>query len=204
MTKRVLIFLILSIIPFSLFSQTWYLKEKGNKFGYIDSLGIVKIPFIYRFAYTHEFTESIAFVVVTDSGKGKIKAINRNNKELFTVFNFDNGPDYVEEGLFRIVDDSTGCIGFADMNGKIVIPTQFFFVRPLSEGFAAFNSGGKFEMDYEYTAIVGGKWGYIDKTGKEIFPAIFDKAYPFDEGEAKVQIGEYVFYITTAIENKKE
>ena len=61
---------------------------------------------------------------------------------------------------------------------------------------AAFNEGGKFEsVKEEHTAISGGKWGYVDKTGKVVFPAIFDKAFHFENGEAEVRIGAYVFRI---------
>ncbi|GHT13517.1 hypothetical protein FACS189426_18540 [Bacteroidia bacterium] len=164
--------------------------------GYVDSLGEIKIPFEYSMAFTNTFADSIAFVVVMKNSKGVIKAIDRNNKKLFTVFNYDNGPDYPEEGLFRIKDDNTGYIGFADMKGKIVIPSQFFFVNPFSNGFAAFNTGGKIEIEGEHTIVTGGKWGYIDKEGKEIFPAIFDKAFSFNEGKAEVRIGKHIFYIS--------
>jgi hypothetical protein len=198
MTRRFLFSLIFSLLSISLFSQTWFLKEKGGKFGYVDSLGKVKIPFEYSnfIIYTPEFTDSIAFVMVIESGKSKIKAIDRNNRKLFTVFNFDNGPDYVEEGLFRIIDDRTGFIGFADMNGRVIISPRFFYADSFSEGFAAFNEEGKFELlDEEHTTITGGKWGYIDKSGKVIFPAVFDKAFSFEDGTAEVRVGEYVFYL---------
>jgi hypothetical protein len=197
MVKRLYISGVLFLFSISLFSQTWYSKERGEKYGYVDLMDKVKIPFEYSIIFNSEFTDSIAFVGIIENGKGKIKAIDRNNRKLFTVFNYDNGPDYVKEGLFRIQDDSIGYIGFADMDGNIIIPTHFFYADSFSEGFAAFNVGGKIEpIDEEHDAIVGGKWGYIDKTGKEIFPAIFDKAFPFEEGKAKVQIGKNVFYIT--------
>ncbi|MDR3339684.1 MAG: WG repeat-containing protein [Candidatus Symbiothrix sp.] len=182
---------------FSVFSQTWFMEERNDKCGYVDSSGNIKIPFEYPFAFTDSFSDAIAFVMVIEDGKGKIKAIDRNNKKLFSVFIYDNGPDDVSEGLFRIQDDSTGYIGFADMNGKVIIPPRFFYIGPFGEGLAAFNTGGHVEtIDEEHTSVVGGKWGYINKEGKEVFPAIFDNAWSFDEGKAKVQIGKYVFYIS--------
>ncbi|MCL1943361.1 MAG: WG repeat-containing protein [Candidatus Azobacteroides sp.] len=203
MIKHVFICLAFSFIPFWLFSQTWFLKEQNGKFGYVDSLGSVRIPFEYSFAYTDTFSNKIAFVVAVELEKGKIIAIDKNNKKLFTVFNFDNAPDYIEDGLFRIVNDSTGYIGFADMQGNIIISPRFFHVDSFSGGFAAFNVGGEFEPDGEYTAVLGGKWGYIGNTGKEVFPAIFDKASPFENGKARVQIGEDVFLLMIEVYNKK-
>jgi hypothetical protein len=190
--------MILCCISITVSSQTLFLKEKDGMVGYVDSAGITKIPVEYRFAYTDTFTCAIAFVAITENGKWKIKAIDRNNKKLFTVLCFDNGPDYVEEGLFRIEDDHTGYMGFADMEGNIVIEPRFVFVRPFHDGLAAFNTGGRFELTDDinkYHAIVGGKWGYIDKQGHEVFPAIFDSAYSFEDKKANVKTGPYSFRI---------
>jgi hypothetical protein len=190
--KYIFINFILSLFPGTLFSQTWYMEERNERYGYVDSLGTTKIPFEYTFAYTDTFLNTIAFVAV----KGKIKAIDRKNRKLFTVFKFDNGPDYVEDGLFRVQDDSTGYIGFADMDGNVIIAPRFFYVDSFSDGLAAFNTGGRLEpADEEHTIISGGKWGYINKEGKEIFPAIFDKTSPFENDKAKIQIGNHNFYI---------
>ncbi|WP_235595316.1 WG repeat-containing protein [Leptospira weilii] len=41
-----------------------------------------------------------------------------------------------------------------------------------------------------YAALVGDKYGYIDKTGKFIIPSQFDNARSFSEGLAAVQIGK--------------
>ncbi|MCD8193303.1 MAG: WG repeat-containing protein, partial [Tannerellaceae bacterium] len=178
---------------FSLQSQTLIAKEKKHKYGYVDSAGKVKIPYEYSFVFT-DTLETIAFV----SQKGKIKAIDRNNNRLFTVFNYDNGPDYESEGLFRIIDDNNDRIGFADSQGQIIIQPAYFFVQPFSEGMAAFNEGGKKEALSSlenYSQIVGGKWGYINKQGIIVFPAIFDKAMPFKNQKAEVEIEGYTFYI---------
>ena len=189
--KKYYFFLIIYFFSVSLFSQTWYRKENNNGLcGYVDSTGAIKIPFEYLDAYQYEFKDSVAFVAVLENGKDKLKVIDRNNKRLYTLYTvYDTG-----ENPFRIQDDSTDYIGFADMNDKMIIPPRFFYVDLFSEGFAAFNEGGKFEeLDEEHTVITGGKWGYIDKTGKGVFPAIFDKVSSFEEGKAEVQIGEYVF-----------
>jgi hypothetical protein len=41
----------------------------------------------------------------------------------------------------------------------------------------------------------GGKWGYIDKTGKYIINPQFDEAMGFNEGLASVRIGDKWGYI---------
>ena len=40
-----------------------------------------------------------------------------------------------------------------------------------------------------YNLMYGGKWGYIDKTGKEVVPCKYDFASSFSDGLAAVNIG---------------
>ena len=48
-------------------------------------------------------------------------------------FRYDNGPDYVREGLYRIVDDR-GRMGYADESGRVVIAPRFAFAHPFEGG----------------------------------------------------------------------
>ena len=41
--------------------------------------------------------------MVMENETGKIIGIDQNATKLFEVFKYDNGPDYLESGLFRIV-----------------------------------------------------------------------------------------------------
>ncbi len=89
-------------------------------------------------------------------------------------------------------------MGFADMEGNVVIPMVYFFVRPFSNGFSAFNVGGWMEKEGDlenHIRIFGGKWGFINKQGIEVFPAIFDHVSDFNDKEALVKIGNYEFYL---------
>lgn len=54
----------------------------------------------------------------------------------------------------------------------MVIPPQFTYVGVFHEGLAAVS--------------VGGKWGYIDKTGKFAVNPQYDSASEFDKGVAQV------------------
>ena len=47
---------------------------------------------------------------------------------------FDNGPDYLEDGLFRIIQN--GKIGYADKNGVIVIEPKFECADQFENGIA--------------------------------------------------------------------
>jgi hypothetical protein len=122
----------------------------------------------------------VKFAIVSMEGVGGIYAIDRTEKVLFRIFSFDNGPDYVSNGLLRIVGDG-GKVGFANEDGEIVIHPQFAFAGPFSAetGYAVVNVGGK-EVRYEKeerTSLVGGKWGAINKKGEWIIQPTYKSGY---------------------------
>ena len=57
-------------------------------------------------------------------------------------FHYDNGPDYVREGLYRIVDDR-GRMGYADESGRVVIAPRFAFALPFEGGKAKVTDTGQ-------------------------------------------------------------
>ena len=66
--------------------------------------------------------------------------IERKGKVILIPFIYDNGPDYVEEGLFRFVENDK--IGFADLDGNKIIPAQYSFVTFFNDGIATYYIGG--------------------------------------------------------------
>lgn len=139
--------------------------------GYVDSSGKVVIPAgKYPYIFTAEF-DKIAFVFLKDR-KG-VYAIDRNEKILFQVCSYEIGPDIVSNGLFRIIEN--GKIGFANMNGEIVIKPRFQFVYPFQEnGFAIFCENGTWSMLDKYIPVIKGKWGVINRQGVVVIPATYD------------------------------
>lgn len=57
--------------------------------------------------------------------------------------------------------------GFVNRWGNVVIEPVFDYVESFSNGLARVNVGGGRTIDGE---IVGGKWGYVDRTGRRIWP----------------------------------
>ena len=139
--------------------------------GYVDSSGKVVIPAgKYPYIFTAEF-DKIAFVLLKDR-KG-VYSIDRNEKILFQVCSYEIGPDIVSNGLFRIIEN--GKIGFANMNGEIVIKPRFQFVYPFQEnGFAIFCENGTWSMLDKYIPVIKGKWGVINRQGVVVIPATYD------------------------------
>lgn len=124
---------------------------KTGLVGFKNSAGAVVIPATYRFAY--EFgTGGIAAAV---DGTTPFVFIDSAGKVIAKAYAYDNGPDYFQDGLARIVDPR-GKIGFIDNRGKIVITPQF-------DDAASF-CHGKAEV------AAGGKTFVIDRAGKTVAP----------------------------------
>lgn len=105
------------------------------------------------------------YAIVAIQHKG-IVAIDRHENVLYDVFPYDNGPDYVSDGLFRIL--MAGKIGYADsVTGKIIIEPHFDCAWPFVNGAAKVSTDCKTQSDGEHSIWLSDSWYYIDKTGKK-------------------------------------
>ena len=151
--------------------------------GYVNASGDTVIPIgKYTYCFTEKFDKIAIVSLKKHSG---FYAIDRNEKVLFEVLGIDNGPDYVKDGLFRIKENEK--IGFANMNGEIVIKPQFDLALPFFDGYAAVCVGGQLILEHEMRFREGGKWGFIDKSGRLVVPLIYDRAYSVKDGKALVE-----------------
>ncbi|HEU4719450.1 MAG TPA: WG repeat-containing protein [Bacteroidia bacterium] len=93
------------------------------------------------------------------------------------------------EGRYYLIDHA----------GNKLNQEPYEYIRGYKEKRAAFNKGGfwkkKSAYDYNPARLRGGKWGFLDPSGKEIIPAIYDYVYDFSNGKAKVQLGARTFWI---------
>lgn len=167
-------------------------SDSSENYGFKDIDGNIIIPAKYQYAFTDTFKNKIAFVV--DSVKGIIAIDSKGNYVLAPLV-VDNGPDYVNEGLFRVTENNK--IGFADENGNKIISCKYNFVSEFQNGLANFCVDCKGIKDGEITLFKGGKWGYINKKGEEIIPAKYDAPAYFEEGKVKVQMNGLVITIDT-------
>ena len=88
--------------------------------------------------------------------------------------------------------------GFKDSIGNVVIAPKYDRVESFHKGFAPVNIGGSyFVTEWGYTAFKGGKWGFIDQTGKEITPIKYDVLGQFKDGRALVELNRKFGYIDT-------
>lgn len=137
-------------------------NKQGND-GYTNLKGEIIIPYgKYSACFTDTFKK---YAIVAKPNLGFV-AINRDEKILFRIFPFDNGPDYPSEGLFRIVKD--GEIGYADLNFSIKIQPQYGCAFPFKNGIAKVSKECKtvsVEPDGEHQVWVSDNWFYINKSG---------------------------------------
>lgn len=156
--------------------------EDSNGHGFKDMKGNIIIPAIYGHCYTDTFSKGLAFLF---DSTGSLVAIDRTGKKVLTPYFYDNGPDYIVEGLFRYVENKK--IGFADEDGKIIIPAKYEFVSEFRDGRACFGSGYTVEGKGEMEFMKGGKWGFINTKGDTVIAQKYDELCYFDEGTCVVK-----------------
>jgi hypothetical protein len=90
--------------------------------------------------------------------------INRKDSVVLKPFIYDNGPDYIKEGLFRFVEN--GKMGFANKDYEKVIPAMFDFVTFFENGIAEYTLGGHQSQPVHWSWVGGYDGGYINKAGQ--------------------------------------
>jgi hypothetical protein len=183
------------------FSRGWDFHDGMARVDSAEGHGIIdvagKTTFLRQFSWIGDFSEGLAQVTVWD-GSTKAGYIDATGALIIpttwafygypmsdlmmpTWWRRDRNSDF-SEGL-AAVRAADGKLGYIDITGKIVIPTQFLYARPFSEGLAAV-ANDQFQF------------GYIDAHGKVVIPLMYQNVYPgnFSEGIARVKAtGEITF-----------
>lgn len=137
--------------------------ELGVPFGFVDNSGDTIITLG---KYNATWTDTLkTFAIVSVRGFGMM-GIDRYENILFEVFRFDNGPDYLKEGLFRVVRNSK--IGYANKYGEVVIPCQFDCAFFFENGKAKVANNCKEIKDHKHFRWESKSWYFIDKTGRRV------------------------------------
>lgn len=105
--------------------EMMYLITDGETYencGYVDKNGDTLFP-IGSFDYCFSDSMDFAIVLRHEDREPGIPALNSNGEEVFRVFVYDNGPDYIEDGTFRIIKN--GLVGYATEAGKVIVPPMY-------------------------------------------------------------------------------
>lgn len=144
-------------------------NEIGVPCGYVNQKGDTVIPIgKYRYCF---FDTVTTFAIVADTSG--VYAIDQNENRLYEVYWYDNGPDYVEYGLFRI--KRNGKTGYANAKGEVVIEPQFDCAYSFENGKAKVTYDCELYEVGEHTEMKSDNWFYIDKSGKKIKSREFEK-----------------------------
>ncbi len=168
-TNFLFFLLLCSLTTFSQIDKNkdyWHLivDTTNDQYGYINQKGDTVIQLgKYNFCFTDTFK---TYAIVDDKNFGFV-AIDRQQNILYSVYRFDNGPDYPSDGLFRIIKNNK--IGYADqVTGKIKISPQFDCAFPFENGIAKVGSNCVTHADGEYHYWTSNNWSYIDKSGRKV------------------------------------
>ena len=139
------------------------IDELGVPSGYVNSKGDTIIP-VGKYAYCYTDTMRTLGIVMTK--ENVLIGIDNHQNKLFEVFWFDNGPDYISDGLFRIIKNKK--IGYADSTGKIIIKPEFDCAFPFENGIAKVSTKCSAETGGEHSIWKSDDWFYINKAGRKV------------------------------------
>ncbi len=177
-------------------------EDSSNHYGFVDSNGVIRIPFIYDYAYLFKNETAI---VKEDGNYGVInyygdyifnpvfyKIEGLNNNKFFEVFTdpdtaylYDNHGKLISDNqdisnYYSSLNDSDlvrfvkdGSWGLMDNTGNILTKTLYDKIGLMYDGMM------KVEKD--------GLWGYIDARGNPICDIIYENAWNFANNFGSVQ-----------------
>jgi hypothetical protein len=173
------------------FSEGLAAVRDGDRGGFIDHTG--KFVFEVPLDVTLGFHEGMVGVLLN----GSISYFDRTGKKLATPVDYGPKSYSFSEGLVPV--SIKGKWGFMDRTGKLAIEPKFEDAEDFSEGLAPVKVKG--EVVWCPADSSGNRagatmlYGYVDKTGKMVIPAMFNSAAPFSEGLAVVSKCDESYFI---------
>lgn len=159
-------------------------SSSGILYGYKDKNGNIIVHPFYQKA--GGFGET-GIALVMDAGFWHY--INVYGQKLVRPYPVNYKPDTFSEGLARYVDYSRLKTGFINDKGEIVIKAEYEDALPFSDGLAGvceFTSSNGFNNKGVFSQSDYMKWGFINKKGEMVIPALYHKITPFKNGKAVV------------------
>lgn len=137
--------------------------DNSGNCGYKNTKGEILLkPGLFDFC----FSDSSEFFVSVAGKNGKIYALNYKADTLFEIYKFDNGPDYISDGLFRFMERDK--IGYSNFKGEIVIPAKFQCAFPFKNQKAKVSFNCQKSEFGEYNKPFSDSWFLIDRNGKRV------------------------------------
>jgi hypothetical protein len=153
-----------------------------RQFGFMGTGGI--LPNFYD---KIAFFENADYILVKLNKK--VGIINLNAKEIIPPI-YDEFGSFDGKYFYLWKNHKEGII---DNEGRIISPFVYGSIRPFSEGLSLVKLDLVFVPNKNKNEDE--RYGYIDENGKEVIPRIYDNAWDFNNGKAKVNIANREFYI---------
>ena len=174
------------------FSEGLAAVTDGERGGFIDHSG--KILFERPLDVTLGFHEGVVGVLL----RGTVTYFDRTGKKIPISTDYGPKSNSFSEGLVPI--ETKGKWGFVDRTGRLVVDATFEDAESFREGLAPVKVRSEKTVwcPPDATGSRSGStmmWGYIDKTGKMVIPAVFNSAAPFSEGVAAVSKCDEAYFI---------
>ena len=154
--------------------------------GFVNKLGNVIVPFQYHqapcdFVEGLSLTELFQVLTIDNSIKvsRKLGFIDKNGINVIP-FEYDEAESF-KDGLARV--KLNGKWGVINKNGDIVVPLKYDSIEEFEGGYA------KVGLSQELSSKEKFLNGFVDITGKEIIPCIFDEINFINEGLAAAKKG---------------
>jgi hypothetical protein len=139
------------------------MEATDGNYGYVNQNGIEIVPIGKYQACFRDTIRTFGSVMTTDN---VCMGIDKNGAELYEIYWYDNGPDYIVDNRFRIIQN--GKIGYANELGEIVIKPQFQCANAFEDGKARVTNDCKLIKDGEHTITESESWFFINTAGEII------------------------------------
>lgn len=113
---------------------------------------------------------------------------------------FDNGADYFQDGLSRIVHQ--GKIGFINKKGSLILSPQYVFALPFENGYSKVCQKCNKKKQGEYSIFTSDDWFYINKEGTEFDIIPKELKLPFDVMYQKRLFGDNYLHNSNELRRK--
>ena len=169
----------------------------GEKWGFIDGTGKLVVP--ASFDVVGDFHDGLAPATMTVAPITPAKTRTRE-KETRRIIEKDGAGIVLDDYVPARTPGSAPKWGFIDKAGRWAVSPRFSYARAFCEGRAAVCVGGEPLSLGDLDALehadgldmrrtlddLGGKWGYIETSGKLVIDAKYEQAETFENGLAIV------------------
>ena len=206
-------------IAHEFYSQNYAVVMKGGYYGVINKNGEAVVPFVYHNMLYGGIYEADKYIVVTKYRKRGV--INLNNEIVIPIeydHIFQYGPNVFRVRLGRKY-------GLINDKGEVVVPIVYDSLERMGRDSGIFRlafenkyglvniQGKETGLIYDYIERIGdklirvqfgGKWGFINQFFEEVIPAIYERAWDFEDNFALVKEDGEWYYLFYMSEEKKQ